>query len=194
MSSSHNDIIASFFHTAPSTANFTWTLTSNTSISESIYPHLYPMAHFLPDDYDSNICRGPTVVKSHAKSEQELLSLLESTQHQQHHTRKMPITVRPSSTSENIFTTEPLPLSTTHTFPKVVFHQCHYPGCTKAFLSRGHFNRHLKIHDGSKTYKCVKEGCDKRYTRKDNMMNHYRNHHTNIPSLYRTMHLFTNNI
>jgi uncharacterized Zn-finger protein len=49
--------------------------------------------------------------------------------------------------------------------------QCTFPGCNQTFSTQGHMARHLKIHTGEKSHVCPIMDCDRRFTRKDNMLN-----------------------
>ncbi|KAI9098867.1 hypothetical protein DFS34DRAFT_92674 [Phlyctochytrium arcticum] len=53
-------------------------------------------------------------------------------------------------------------------------HQCEE--CPKAFTTSGHLRRHTRIHSGIKPYHCLLEGCESKFARHDNMMQHYRCH------------------
>ncbi|KAI8319666.1 hypothetical protein GQ54DRAFT_249357, partial [Martensiomyces pterosporus] len=46
----------------------------------------------------------------------------------------------------------------------------------KAFTTSGHLSRHYRIHTGEKNYHCLYPGCTSRFSRQDNMMQHYRTH------------------
>ncbi|ORX75030.1 hypothetical protein DL89DRAFT_219763, partial [Linderina pennispora] len=39
-----------------------------------------------------------------------------------------------------------------------------------------HLSRHYRIHTGEKNYHCLYPGCTSRFSRQDNMMQHYRTH------------------
>ncbi|KAI8905240.1 hypothetical protein DFJ77DRAFT_551995 [Powellomyces hirtus] len=48
--------------------------------------------------------------------------------------------------------------------------------CQRSFTTSGHLARHMRIHTGVKPYKCLLTGCDSKFSRQDNMMQHYRTH------------------
>lgn len=43
-------------------------------------------------------------------------------------------------------------------------------------LYSGHLARHNRIHTGEKNFHCLHPGCPSRFSRQDNMMQHYRTH------------------
>ncbi|KAI8908884.1 hypothetical protein DFJ77DRAFT_134096 [Powellomyces hirtus] len=49
--------------------------------------------------------------------------------------------------------------------------------CNQSFTHSGHRARHMRIHTGSKPYKCLLNQCCSTFSRKDNMMQHYRARH-----------------
>ncbi|KAJ3165300.1 transcriptional repressor [Irineochytrium annulatum] len=53
---------------------------------------------------------------------------------------------------------------------------CTWDGCDKTFTTSGHLARHMRIHSGLKPYKCPLRECPSRFSRQDNMMQHYRTH------------------
>ncbi|KAI3400331.1 hypothetical protein diail_3712 [Diaporthe ilicicola] len=65
--------------------------------------------------------------------------------------------------------------------------------CYKTFTTSGHASRHAKIHTAEKTVPCSWPGCNRRFTRSDNMKQHLETHkkdkprasarHTRRPSL-----------
>ncbi|VEU21550.1 DEKNAAC102268 [Brettanomyces naardenensis] len=48
--------------------------------------------------------------------------------------------------------------------------------CGKAFTTSGHLARHNRIHTGVKNHICPYEGCNARFSRQDNCMQHYKTH------------------
>ncbi|ORY00617.1 hypothetical protein K493DRAFT_177502, partial [Basidiobolus meristosporus CBS 931.73] len=55
-------------------------------------------------------------------------------------------------------------------------YKCNYPGCFRSFTTSGHLARHNRIHTGEKNFPCLMAGCPSRFSRQDNMMQHYRTH------------------
>jgi len=51
--------------------------------------------------------------------------------------------------------------------------------CDKTFTTSGHASRHSKIHLGVKNILCEYPGCTKKFTRNDNMKQHYKTHFRN---------------
>lgn len=54
--------------------------------------------------------------------------------------------------------------------------------CDKRFKTAGHLTRHRKIHSGEKKFVCQFEGCNSKFSRKDNCMQHYRAHFSKLKS------------
>ncbi len=48
--------------------------------------------------------------------------------------------------------------------------------CSKFFTTSGHLARHTRIHTGVKNHVCPFEGCNARFSRQDNCMQHYKTH------------------
>ncbi|CDH17965.1 related to Probable transcriptional regulator NRG2 [Zygosaccharomyces bailii] len=48
--------------------------------------------------------------------------------------------------------------------------------CLKGFTTSGHLARHNRIHTGEKNHSCPYEGCDQKFSRHDNCIQHYRTH------------------
>ncbi|MCQ2819719.1 MAG: hypothetical protein MJ252_20835 [archaeon] len=48
--------------------------------------------------------------------------------------------------------------------------------CNKAFGRKSSLQSHLKIHSGTKPFKCLVEGCEKTFAIKGNMIAHYKRH------------------
>lgn len=59
------------------------------------------------------------------------------------------------------------PSSTTSGSRKIYI--CPFPTCGKAYGSRGHLNRHARVHEAEKWFVCPIPGCDKKFARIDNM-------------------------
>ncbi|ORD94855.1 Z561 [Enterospora canceri] len=53
---------------------------------------------------------------------------------------------------------------------------CPVSGCEKEFPSLSRIKRHYIIHTDIKPFKCKNKDCDRRFSRKDNMLQHYRTH------------------
>ncbi|KAH6636713.1 hypothetical protein F5144DRAFT_191266 [Chaetomium tenue] len=49
-------------------------------------------------------------------------------------------------------------------------------GCMKTFTTSGHASRHARIHTNQKSVHCTYDGCDKKFTRADNMKQHLETH------------------
>ncbi|KAI8844236.1 hypothetical protein BC829DRAFT_400364 [Chytridium lagenaria] len=56
--------------------------------------------------------------------------------------------------------------------------------CLKMFTTSGHLSRHIKGHSGAKPYACPIQGCTSRFSRHDNMMQHYRSHTRRVTNPY----------
>jgi uncharacterized Zn-finger protein len=50
------------------------------------------------------------------------------------------------------------------------------PTCKKVFSCVGHLQRHVRMHTGEKPFQCPFDNCNSRFSRHDNMMQHYRAH------------------
>ncbi|KAJ3278633.1 transcriptional repressor [Borealophlyctis nickersoniae] len=55
-------------------------------------------------------------------------------------------------------------------------HECRVDSCQKTFATAGHLSRHMRIHDNIKPFKCPHQGCESKFTRQDNMRQHYKTH------------------
>ena len=75
---------------------------------------------------------------------------------------------------ERMFYFEPPVTHQSETPPKKKAHACRF--CSKTFSCSGHLQRHELIHSGLKPYACPIPGCMSKFSRHDNMMQHYRTH------------------
>ncbi|CCF55548.1 hypothetical protein KAFR_0A01090 [Kazachstania africana CBS 2517] len=57
--------------------------------------------------------------------------------------------------------------------------------CSKGFTTSGHLARHNRIHTGEKNHECPFEGCQQRFSRQDNCLQHYRTHFKSIMPNYK---------
>lgn len=48
--------------------------------------------------------------------------------------------------------------------------------CPRQFERPEHLERHMRLHTGERPFKCILDNCDKRFSRYDNMLQHYRCH------------------
>lgn len=48
--------------------------------------------------------------------------------------------------------------------------------CSRSFTTSGHLARHNRIHTGVKNHVCPFDGCNARFSRQDNCMQHYKTH------------------
>jgi hypothetical protein len=74
--------------------------------------------------------------------------------------------------------------------PKTKRHPCRYRdthNCEKSFTTSGHASRHSKIHTAEKAVKCTHPGCQKKFTRADNMKQHLETHNKNSRERARSM-------
>lgn len=55
-------------------------------------------------------------------------------------------------------------------------YECPAQDCTKAFPSLSRIKRHFIIHTDIKPFKCLNEECNRTFSRRDNMLQHYRMH------------------
>lgn len=55
-------------------------------------------------------------------------------------------------------------------------YMCPKTGCGKTFPSLSRIKRHYIIHTGAKPFGCLNAQCPKRFSRKDNMLQHYKTH------------------
>ncbi|KAF7701693.1 Zinc finger C2H2 protein [Cucumispora dikerogammari] len=64
-------------------------------------------------------------------------------------------------------------LCQTHNNKKLFF--CKAENCPVSFPTLSRIARHYIIHTGIKPYLCLRKACGRSFSRKDNMMQHYRN-------------------
>ncbi|CCD22901.1 Nrg2p NDAI_0A07470 [Naumovozyma dairenensis CBS 421] len=48
--------------------------------------------------------------------------------------------------------------------------------CSMGFTTSGHLSRHNRIHTGEKNHSCPYKGCNQKFSRHDNCLQHYRTH------------------
>lgn len=104
-------------------------------------------------------------------------SLSGSTSLQLHNTVPPPPT---TTTTNNTYTHEPrTSTSTDHTTTTISdkkYRKYRCKTCEKSFTTSGHLARHSRIHTGERKHQCPHPGCDARFARQDNCMQHYRTH------------------
>ncbi|ORZ00992.1 hypothetical protein BCR43DRAFT_486181 [Syncephalastrum racemosum] len=61
-----------------------------------------------------------------------------------------------------------------------------YGDCHMVFTRSEHLARHARKHTGEKPFQCVVAGCNKMFSRFDNMMQHTQTHRTALPPLTTT--------
>jgi uncharacterized Zn-finger protein len=66
-------------------------------------------------------------------------------------------------------------------------HHCAHPGCGKVFPSKSRLQRHAVIHTGAKPFVCLYPECERTFSRRDNMLQHYRTHICAFPPGVRSM-------
>lgn len=57
-------------------------------------------------------------------------------------------------------------------------HKCGHDGCTAAFRYPKDLRRHALVHE-ARNFACTEPGCTRKFTRKDNLIRHNRNEHSN---------------
>ncbi|KMV66117.1 hypothetical protein M970_050590 [Encephalitozoon cuniculi EcunIII-L] len=53
---------------------------------------------------------------------------------------------------------------------------CPYEGCTMELPTLSRIKRHYIVHTKLRPFKCLNKDCNKRFSRKDNMLQHYKIH------------------
>jgi uncharacterized Zn-finger protein len=81
----------------------------------------------------------------------------------------------PPTPSRRVFNYNPSPVeeSTSKSGQNVV---CVQTGCGRQFKSRSHLMRHERMHTGEKPFGCPYQSCIKRFSRRDNMVQHHSTH------------------
>lgn len=59
---------------------------------------------------------------------------------------------------------------------KKTLHNCHIPGCGKAYVKTSHLKAHLRWHSGDRPFVCNWLFCGKRFTRSDELQRHLQTH------------------
>uniref|UniRef100_A0A8C4TKQ4 Sp6 transcription factor n=1 Tax=Erpetoichthys calabaricus TaxID=27687 RepID=A0A8C4TKQ4_ERPCA len=62
------------------------------------------------------------------------------------------------------------------TTKKKHLHNCHIPGCGKAYAKTSHLKAHLRWHSGDRPFVCNWLFCGKRFTRSDELQRHLQTH------------------
>ncbi|XP_043530594.1 transcription factor Sp6-like [Chiloscyllium plagiosum] len=76
----------------------------------------------------------------------------------------------------NCLEAERLGSATDGSSKKKVLHNCHIPGCGKAYVKTSHLKAHLRWHSGDRPFVCNWLFCGKRFTRSDELQRHLQTH------------------
>ncbi|XP_067825299.1 transcription factor Sp6-like [Heptranchias perlo] len=76
----------------------------------------------------------------------------------------------------NCLEAERLGTSTEGGNKKKILHNCHIPGCGKAYVKTSHLKAHLRWHSGDRPFVCNWLFCGKRFTRSDELQRHLQTH------------------
>lgn len=69
-----------------------------------------------------------------------------------------------------------VPIPVNITIPSTKQRKFRCKTCSMAFTTSGHLSRHNKIHTGERKFTCPLDGCDQKFSRHDNCLQHYRTH------------------
>ncbi|ODQ83143.1 hypothetical protein BABINDRAFT_159593 [Babjeviella inositovora NRRL Y-12698] len=81
---------------------------------------------------------------------------------------KSPVSSRSSSPTNGVSSNSALAAA------RVRKYQC--KACLKSFTTSGHLARHSRIHTGERKHVCPFDGCNARFSRHDNCMQHFKTH------------------